>query len=1161
MKTHHRFADFLLFVLFVLLLLVIMLATPFGTKTIVSLVNTMVPIITIEGERGTLLQDLYIDKLTIKNEAVHLEFTELAIDWSPIVYKDTRLNIKQLSGNTLTIYLAEQQKKTTEKTIIPTIPIPIDLIAERVSLDKLEIIDADKELLFQSKNMEIQQAKIIDNLLTADATKATLIIKQNSMLMRLTKAQMDFTHPHAIKGDGGIHYSHIQTGTFDGKVNVAGTLTDYELEGLLDWNEQILGQSTLQIKAKGDYRGAKIEQLIIDNESAQLDMRGKIGWKEAFKWQFTINSDKVRTKKYRSDWPAEFSLALETEGSYHYADQKWFVLLDTHKLEGTLSHYPLYAAGKIMFKDSLLSVKQIDLKSGANRLKIDGRITEPFTLKWDINANKLEQLLPDVKGSIKGKGVLTGTTLKPSGQGTLLIKKLVSKGVKIGLADVKLKAGADGSLRSGKVLSHIKKVKYKDFFIESADIDFQGTEKKSLLLGRGKLRVKQFKSDKLSLQSADVTFNGDPKKLDLVGVVNKLIINGKTINKTDVTAKGSLDKHRIVLKSRSKDGNLSLQAVGSFQAPVWKGKLAKLKITNTAAGNWQLNKPVSVQISDERFSGSEICLNNPKRGFLCSHIQWNKDKGIKAKGTLERVPLAQLNPWLPEAIKSVGFIGSVNGNYAIEQKANGFYGRAAFRLPNSLLRYKTQTGIEKIPYRDGNILLTFNGRSITASAEVVFDERGVLNTNATITLASSFEQHKIMGEARFKVTHLGWINTYLPEVDKLKGDISSTIKIAGLLKQPTISAELVLKNGQIKIPDTGAFLSDIQLTIGSGRKKKARINGSLLAGQGKLVMTGWLDYSKSSAWIANVNLKGNDLQVMNTHEIQAYASPDVSIKATPKTVTILGRLHIPRAIITLDEIPETAIYESNDIVFAEQKNNQSQQKKSPLRIIPDVNISLGNNIRFNGFGLKGKLRGDFYVKDNLGSILSRGTLSVVDGQYRAYGQVLTIEQGMLIFNGPIGNPGLNIRATRRVEDFKVGLNLAGTLQEPKSSVFSDPTLPEDEALSYLLTGQKLADTEDGDTQLLLQAIRSLGINGGTNLLNRIGGSIGLDDVNIITFDDYKKNRIQLEKRLGSDLYVRYITGLFDTFHKIAIDYQISTKWSLQAESGNEQAIDFIYEVR
>lgn len=1123
---------------------------------------------TIEGERGTLLEDLHFDKLTIKNEQVHLELTDIGIEWSSVIVRNKQLNIKKLSAERLTIYLPESQKDPNHnaKVIIPTIPIPLDLSAGQVQLKDLRIINAKQELLFQSTNMSVKNAQIVDNLLTVDHAKATLMIKKVPMLVNLQQAQLDFALPHDIKGHGGIHYSNMQAGTFDGKVSVSGTLTDYQLAGTLDWGEPILGHSDVQFKAQGDYSGATIEQLVIDNKSALLETQGTIRWQDHdhFRWKFSIRSDEVRTKKYRPDWPATFALVLAAEGDYDYNKQTWSVLLDTKKLQGRVGSYPLQASGKIIIKDSfdLFLIKKIDLLSGDNRLKIDGKITEPMQLTWHINANELAQFLPSIKGKVVGKGVLTGTTLKLGGKGNLLINNLVSQDMKVGFADVKFKAGKDGLLRSGTIKSRLKAVQYHDVSVAAADIDFKGNTHQSLLLGRGTVDLERLKTKQLQFQSANIKFDGSAKKLDLDGTIKALVLDDKIIDNSHFSVKGKLEKHRIVLNSRSKMGNLQLNAAGGIKDKTWRGKASQLRLNNTVAGNWQLKQPVKIQASDQHFSSSEMCFNNPKRGLLCATFGWQKEQGITTKGTLKRVPLAQFKPWLPQALDVVG---SIKGRYTIRQQGSGFLGQADFVFPDSLVRYQTTTGVEKIPYRNGKVSVNLNGHTINAKAAVQLDEWGKIDSEATILLSPNNKQHKITGEARFSTKRLDWFNAYLPDINRLKGKVSSKVKVNGLLAKPRVTAEFLLKNGQMSIPDTGATLSNIDLQIKTDQRDKARIRGSLLAGDGRLTITGWLDYAKRATWVADVKLVGNDLHVMNTHEVQAYASPAITIKATPKHITVLGRLHIPRAKITLDEIPETAVYESEDVVFVNDNNKPQQRRKAKqknnLQISPNINITLGNAIQFKGFGLTGRLRGNFNVAENLNTISSRGTLSVIDGEYRAYGQVLTIEQGMLLFNGPVNNPGLNIRATRDVEDLKVGLNLAGTLKAPKSSIFSDPTLPEDEALSYLLTGQGLTGENDANTQLLLQAVRSLGISGGGNLLNRFGDSIGIDDVNVISFDDYKKNKIQLGKKLGADLYVRYITGLFDTFHKIAIDYRMSNKWSVQAETGEEQSIDFIYEFR
>ncbi len=49
----------------------------------------------------------------------------------------------------------------------------------------------------------------------------------------------------------------------------------------------------------------------------------------------------------------------------------------------------------------------------------------------------------------------------------------------------------------------------------------------------------------------------------------------------------------------------------------------------------------------------------------------------------------------------------------------------------------------------------------------------------------------------------------------------------------------------------------------------------------------------------------------------------------------------------------------------------------------------------------------------------------------------------------LDDPGLDIEARRKIETVTVGLNVRGTLQGPRLSFFSDPTMPQTQIVTYL----------------------------------------------------------------------------------------------------------------
>ena len=60
-----------------------------------------------------------------------------------------------------------------------------------------------------------------------------------------------------------------------------------------------------------------------------------------------------------------------------------------------------------------------------------------------------------------------------------------------------------------------------------------------------------------------------------------------------------------------------------------------------------------------------------------------------------------------------------------------------------------------------------------------------------------------------------------------------------------------------------------------------------------------------------------------------------------------------------------------------------------------------------------------------------GSVHVVRGQYKAYGQDLNITKGTVSFVGPLSRPNLNIRAVRNLSPVGAGVEVLGNLENPR----------------------------------------------------------------------------------------------------------------------------------
>ena len=530
---------------------------------------------------------------------------------------------------------------------------------------------------------------------------------------------------------------------------------------------------------------------------------------------------------------------------------------------------------------------------------------------------------------------------------------------------------------------------------------------------------------------------------------------------------------------------------------------------------------------------------------------------ISAKGKISRLPLLMAQPWIPQNIK---LKGSVNGSFKLAQQRGKTVGNVAIQLPNNSLTYIDEEGSKtNFAYHNASISATINDKIIISKAKIQLDKRGNLAADAKITLGANSNAHRIQGKATFDMPNIRWIQPFIPQTSNLSGRISSNIAFNGRLLSPKITGKIALKDAAIKLPEVGTHLRNINLSINANDANKAIINGALQSGAGQAKISGYLSLRDLRQLKGEMKIVGKNLQFINTHEVRALMNPNLTVKISPKTVKILGKIHIPNAQITLNAIPESTISESEDVIVIGEK--KADGKYSALKIRPNLTVSLGNNVKFKGFGLDTKLGGSINVSHNRQDITTQGSVKIIEGKYQAYGQNLVINNGRLVFNGPPSVIGMDVKAVRNINDITAGIHLTGTLLHPKTKLFSTPTLSESNILSYLLTGQSLDDITGSQTALLMQAVRSLNVVNGDGLLRNIGNSLGLDDLSFVAKDDLKKSELRLGKKLGSRTYVRYIVGLFDSMQKIAIEYKVNKYLDLEAQAGADaQSVDLIYKI-
>jgi translocation and assembly module TamB len=196
-----------------------------------------------------------------------------------------------------------------------------------------------------------------------------------------------------------------------------------------------------------------------------------------------------------------------------------------------------------------------------------------------------------------------------------------------------------------------------------------------------------------------------------------------------------------------------------------------------------------------------------------------------------------------------------------------------------------------------------------------------------------------------------------------------------------------------------------------------------------------------------------------------------------------------------------------------------------------------------------------------------GTLRTDRGSYKAYGQELDVEEGVLRFFGPYDNPSLDILAIRPNLQQRVGVQVSGTALAPVVRLYADPDLPDAEKLAWLVLGRSAANG-GAESAMLQQAAMALLGGSGPGFTARLAQSLGLDSVSMGSASSTASDgtttsgaTVTLGKRLSRDFYVAYESGMAGTMGTLYIFYDLSRRFTLRAQSGQQSAVDLIFTLR
>jgi len=938
-----------------------------------------------------------------------------------------------------------------------------------------------------------------------------------------------------------------------GSITLSGWLNSFNVNSniqLKALNNQfnVMGDAQVQYDAQKKSLHAKINKLTLSNKLLEsvdpgeniVHVNGDLGGDfENKKWQWSSNltTEHFNLNHFITDWPSDVHLALNAQGSFDAQPSN----SETSGLKlafnninggGELRGLSVSARGDLTYDGASWSSSDANLAIGANQLILKGQAGNNLALEWKINAPLLGQIDPSIGGSIISSGVLSGDKKNPRIQITAQANQFLWRDYAVENLSLSLKpqtATADYDL-----LLAATHVQWQAQSLSRVDIKGAGT------LAQHKIEAKL---DSPTLGSANFAFDSSWKDEIWRGQWREFVFGLKKVPRWVLASASAMQ-----IDTRNDKFNMDL---GRLCLTTERARLVK-KASSSNANNLppsDVKSPLSpVLATDAMQDYPEICMKS----------LWNSAQGLQIDASIKSLPIDHFQAWFKTEVILKGVLDG--GLILRVPPSKPLTLDASLQARDAQFLYQFQGGdIKNYPLNIGKLEANIKNNQLNSSLLLDWAQYGAINGTAKYNL----KDQKIQGKLVAGLNDLAPLESLLPFLNKVIGSASADINFSGSVTKPEVVGNIKFINGGANLPKLGLVLHDFNLQLNSQSSGKLHLDAQVTSGDGTLMVKGDLENFGTPQWTWQSNIYGANIRFVEQPQLMATLSPNLKLSASASAINLTGSTEIPWARAALKTLPASATRVSADVTVIENERmvqNEFLGKKS-IPVYTDIILYFGDDVYFKGFGLDSQLLGKVNVlKEENRQTFVTGFMAVGKGNYKAYGQDLVIERGRLIFQGPYDNPGLDIRALRVMNDGTAGLEIGGTLQHPKSSVFAVPARSDSEAMAMLLTGKPLSQSSQADAYSLIGAIGSLGMDRGQMMTSDIASMFRIDEIAIKSDKGFEQSELWMGKYVTPKLFIRYMVGLFDQAFSLGVRYEINDKLRIEAESGKTQSVDMIYKI-
>lgn len=370
-----------------------------------------------------------------------------------------------------------------------------------------------------------------------------------------------------------------------GEVHIERILTDiYRLAFSGEVAGQNLPSTRIQGWGQGNLAGFDLKNFVTHTLGGEIAVTGRIGLQSFPGWEFNVRGTNINPGELWSLWPGD--LAFETNVRGAVKSGMPAISVNGIKVAGLLLEQPFMTTGDLAIDGHVLTIRNVEIQSGKNRLHLNGKADDDLNLQLDFDIADPFNLWTGFRGHVKGKGLIMGKPEKPVGT-------IALTGNNMGYGDYALHS-----------------------FKADLTVNLDNTHQSN-----GRFRVHDLRVADEVFPDASLNWTGDFKQ-----------------HRVDVE-----------FRSAATPVEGELEFTGGCHRDNCEFKVEKASFVTGKHGAWRLFDPVNVFLSYEEIKPFDACWAQGK-SKLCVTGFWNDKSGWQAKGDMSAPSLVVMTDLLKEVL-------------------------------------------------------------------------------------------------------------------------------------------------------------------------------------------------------------------------------------------------------------------------------------------------------------------------------------------------------------------------------------------------------------------------------------------------------------------------------------------------------------------------------